>query len=54
MLPIDKYKVKKVFYGVKAIMEGFDDKQMLQKVKDVLQSNGAEEVREGVQGMQAE
>lgn len=35
-------------------MEGFEDKSVLEKVKELLRSNGAEEVREGVQGMLTE
>jgi hypothetical protein len=50
-MPFDKYKIKKIFYGVKVIMEGFDDKKMEEKIVELLKSNGAEEVKIGLQGM---
>lgn len=51
MLPIGKYRNERLFYGVRVIMEGFEDKSVRDKVQELLKKHGVEEVREGVQGM---
>jgi hypothetical protein len=32
LMPFDKYKIKKIFYGVKIIIEGFENKKMEDKI----------------------
>lgn len=54
LLPIEKYKIKKIFYGIRAIVDGFEDKKMLDKIIELLKNNGVEEAKIGLQGMNTE